>query len=386
MFDTKPKENPNIGKDIKGIPEKKSSGGTDEVMQSANVHTMPERFLPKKPKSKVSGKQKVIISAIILIVLLSGVIGGIIYFVSKNINQSDDNQQVVQNENTNTENENINENENTNTENENINENENTNTENENVNEPIVPPTSGEIDIDEDDLTDEEEIIYMTNSRRGDTDWDGHKDGVEIQNLYDPLISDELLIDSGLITVYQNPTFNYSIFRPKTWLSAPIDPETLDQVLFTPDSETGEFITLLVEPANNLSLTEWKDLNYTDVEFENFSLSDKPALRSLNSLEVFVKVNEYIYTLTYEVPEILMDARNFQTTFIMMLNSFDITEVEEEDDDNNVTLDCTEYTYSTCPDDCTKHCIPSSQVCYETEEGIVCDSTDDCEGPGSCVN
>ena len=113
---------------------------------------------------------------------------------------------------------------------ENINENENTNTENENVNEPIVPPTSGEIDIDEDDLTDEEEIIYMTNSRRGDTDWDGHKDGVEIQNLYDPLISDELLIDSGLITVYQNPTFNYSIFRPKTWLSAPIDPETLDQV------------------------------------------------------------------------------------------------------------------------------------------------------------
>ncbi len=394
MFEKKEEDKVNavIGdNNIADIPEKGSTSGTDEVMHNVNVHSMPERFLPQKSKPKIGGKQKVILTAIILVVLLVGVIGGIVYFVSKNIDKDNSNQDVVINENTNEDNENTNEdnentnedNENTNEDNENTNEdNENTNKDNENTNVPVVPPTAEEIDTDNDNLTDEEEIIYKTNTNRADTDRDGYEDGIEIQNLYNPLASDELLVNSGLITIYQNPTFKYSIFRPKSWVSSVEG--VLDNVLFTPDSETGEYITLSVDPADNLSLIEWRDINYPTMEFENFSLSDSSALRSLSGLNVFVKHGNYIYTLTYEIPEILMPVKNFSTTFEMMLQSFTLTDVNNNDGD--VTINCTKYRYSNCPDDCIKNCIPSSQECHEVDGDFVCDHSDDCEGAGSCVN
>lgn len=46
--------------------------------------------------------------------------------------------------------------------------------------------------------------------------------------------------------------------------------------------------------------------------------------------------------------------------------------------------DCENYHYSTCPEYCEQVCTSSN--CSDPDENgdIVC--TDDCDGPGSCVN
>jgi hypothetical protein len=45
-------------------------------------------------------------------------------------------------------------------------------------------------------------------------------------------------------------------------------------------------------------------------------------------------------------------------------------------------INCSEYTFSTCPEGCTRRCMPSS-CGFDPSSGMeVC--TDDCDGPGSC--
>jgi hypothetical protein len=65
----------------------------------------------------------------------------------------------------------------------------------------------------------------------------------------------------------------------------------------------------------------------------------------------------------------------------------EIKQVDKGEKSANGTLICGQFSYSTCPEGCTKKCTPSN--CSETgkrADGMpVITCTDDCEGPGSCV-
>ena len=132
--------------------------------------------------------------------------------------------------------------------------------------------------------------------------------------------------NSGLVTTFQNNDFNYSIFRPSTWVAQAIDPELREMVML-PDSETGEFVSITV--GNNdqsLSLEQvGEELVNSGLvnELLGFSLGKEQSLLALRSLDGFdvVFVNQdYVYLISYDVSEI--STVNFATTFEMMLNSF----------------------------------------------------------------
>ena len=74
-------------------------------------------------------------------------------------------------------------------------------------------------------------------------------------------------------------------------------------------------------------------------------------------------------------------------TEIEQADETEIKQVDEGEKSANGILVCDRFSYSTCPEGCTKKCTPSN--CSETgkrADGMpIITCTDDCEGPGSCV-
>jgi len=289
-------------KSTQSLDEKRSHDRSTPKIQDVDIHVMPQKFLPNKPKSKkgMSGPAKIILFSVLFLVLVGGGVTYGIWMIG----------QENQNENTNT---NTNNNENTNT-----NSNENTNY---NTNET---PEYG-VDTDSDDLTGFEELVYNTNPDKEDSDRDGYKDGAEIINLYSPIASNELLADSGLVREYSDPFRGYTVLRPSVWV-AEASIEDANQTLFLPNSETGEYIVFgTLENTANYDLVEyWNTFGDELEDFENYSLGNKPAIRSLDGTKVIMLTDQFIYLAVYETSQ-LSDI-NFMTTFEMMLNSFELIE------------------------------------------------------------
>lgn len=97
------------------------------------------------------------------------------------------------------------------------------------------------IDTDNDKLSEAEEEIFQTDPGVFDTDSDGYFDGQEVFNLYNPKgVAPMKIIDSGLVQEYINPTFQYRLYYPSTWLATPIDERDNRDVLFSTFS--GDYI------------------------------------------------------------------------------------------------------------------------------------------------
>jgi len=100
------------------------------------------------------------------------------------------------------------------------------------------------LDSDADDLTDEEEAIFLTNVDVWDTDNDGYYDGQEVANLYNPNgIAPVKIIDSGLVSEYVHPVWNYRLYYPVGWQIGEVDREQR-QVLFS--TLSGDFVEVRV--------------------------------------------------------------------------------------------------------------------------------------------
>lgn len=207
----------------------------------------------------------------------------------------------------------------------NLNTNQNQNVNGELPEIPPIPsiepgPTLG-LDSDGDQLTDIEENIYQTSSALADTDGDGFTDATEILNFYDPTTQDGRLIDSGLIDVYQNDEFNYSLLYPQAWVvrSLTVDKK---EVIFT--SSTGEFIETIVQD-NPLMLSAYNwylNLNPTveASEISSLIIDGLPAIQTPNGLTAYLAVGTKIYAITYNIGT--GNQMNFQTTYQLFLKSF----------------------------------------------------------------
>jgi len=88
-------------------------------------------------------------------------------------------------------------------------------------------------DLDKDDITDKAEELFKTDPSVPDTDGDSFPDGHEIFYLYSPINKTPTkLIDSNLITDFDNPAFGYKVYYPADWAVGSVDAQ-YQQVLFS---------------------------------------------------------------------------------------------------------------------------------------------------------
>ena len=310
-------------KSTQSLSEKKpAEKNVSAHIQDIDIHTMPQKFLPSQPKSKsgMSGPAKIILFSILFLVLVGGGVGYGIWMIRQADQPEEPPININVNDNTN-DNTNSNDNSNDNTnDNTNSNDNSNDNT-NDNTNDT---PEYG-LDSDADGLTGFEELVFNTNPDKEDSDRDGYKDGSEIINLYSPITSNELLVDSGLVREYSDIFRGYTVLRPSVWL-AETSIENAAQTLFLPNSETGEYIVFgALDNTAGYDLVEYWDTFGDELEdFENYSLGGISAIRSLDGTKVIMLTEQFIYLAVYETSQ-LSDI-NFMTTFEMMLNSFELIE------------------------------------------------------------
>jgi len=197
---------------------------------------------------------------------------------------------------------------------------------------PVSDIETGD-DADKDGLTDLEEYIYGTDINNKDTDNDGMSDSKEVINLRDPkqAESSKDLISSGTVKLYTNPVYNWSIFYPFSWLVREV-PETQSREILI-ITETSEFFSITIQDnPNDLDLKQWYLAQSPGVKEEQLSLTKikgKDALWSPDGLTLYLKDGKgKVFTISYNLGT--LQKANFQTTFQMMINSFQYVEPSEQ--------------------------------------------------------
>jgi hypothetical protein len=347
-----------IKKDKNKQPEKKES--------NVVVHTLPAKLLKKK--SGVSGgsnKGNPLNFLIFFVIFL--LVGGGSFFIFKdyifpdglpflsqpsneNINNSNTNEEPVglpntnsYNDNTNNSNENSNENDNTNTlsnvnvtpkrnnrntnDNTNSNENDNTNTKVDPLNQYLqtIPPAP---DRDRDTMPDIEEALYGTKPGISDTDRDGFLDGQELAHAYNPLEKNsDKIIESGLVKVYNNPTYRYSVLYPASWKVVPLGGSDQEMTFV---SDNKEFIEVaIMDNPDALTAIDWY-LNQIPAELagkaERIWANNFMGIKSLDGLNFYLTPNSgdknFIYQISYMAGS--HTHISFPITFQMMIRTFDL--------------------------------------------------------------
>ena len=336
-------DNQKMSNEINTIVNQEIGKEKETVINQDAIHVMPQKFLPSSPKKQLSNKQKIILGSIAFVVFLLIVVGSMLLFANLSVsnnqaktdqnnvnnqvnNQAPGEQQLIDNSQNNSDSNQLATSTATSTE-------PIDNTNNQNNNGPITPPppppppTSNNFDQDRDDLSIEEELIFGTNNNDEDTDNDGYKDGVEVVNLYNPLLSNQALIHSSLISQFSNQTVKYVLLKPKNWLGQAIEGNDLE-IMFTPDSGTGDFMSISAEIATaNQTLQAWAQNKASGASLSALTLGKEAKITALQSKTadthtVFAKVNNYFIKFTYYIET--DGSAYFASTYLMMLNSFSL--------------------------------------------------------------
>lgn len=166
------------------------------------------------------------------------------------------------------------------------------------------PSTQGvaSLDLDADDLTDEEEAYFTTDSGTFDTDQDGYFDGLEVRNLYNPRgPAPAKLIDSGLVREYVHQGMAYRVYYPNGWSVAAVDSEAT-QVLVSAIS--GDYIEIVIKDKEpNEPFIDWfarvaKGQRYSQYipKTNRFSL---PFYQREDGLVAMIEDDRAVYVLLY---------------------------------------------------------------------------------------
>lgn len=203
-----------------------------------------------------------------------------------------------------------------------------------NTNTNTTPPLVPSMDSDADGLTNQEEILFGTNSGNKDTDLDGYLDGQEVLSLFNPNGTGKL-VDSTLVKKYENTTYRFSIYHPPSWTVGTLNADKL--VTFT--SITGEFVQVSVQenPAA-LSAREWytalnPSVNQSDLQ--DVVVGTLMGIIGPDDLNVYLADATYIYQITYNVG--IKTEVNYLTTFTMMYKTFLTTPAAQSGNSNSNT-------------------------------------------------
>ncbi len=189
-----------------------------------------------------------------------------------------------------------------------------------------VPPEllADSKDSDGDDVSDVAEELFRTDSTQADSDNDGYDDGHEIYNLYNPIGKEPLkIIDSGLVSEYQNPVFRYKIYQPVGWVPGNVDNDFRD-VLFSTIS--GEYIEIkVVDKDVNETFNDWFGRQMPQENAQSYqpfeSVFKEEGLRRNDFLVTFFYDQRHVFVLTYH-PAATGGSINYRIVLKMMARSF----------------------------------------------------------------
>lgn len=165
---------------------------------------------------------------------------------------------------------------------------------------PVIREDSPDLDFDE--LTDAEELLYGTDPGIWDTDEDGYYDGQEVLNLYNPLgFAPVRIIDSAVVQEYINPVWQYRLYYPNGWTVGSVDAAAREVLLST---LSGDYIAVYVrEKEVDESFREWlvrEKINqrFTDIRSIETAFDVSAYERSDHLVSYFVTDTE-VFILAY---------------------------------------------------------------------------------------
>ncbi|OIO18921.1 MAG: hypothetical protein CO029_00445 [Candidatus Magasanikbacteria bacterium CG_4_9_14_0_2_um_filter_41_10] len=178
-------------------------------------------------------------------------------------------------------------------------------------------------DTDADQLTNEEELLFNTNPDEWDTDKDGYYDGQEIINLYNASgFAPVKLIDSGVVSEYISPTWQYRLYYPQQWQIGTVDTEER-QVLAS--TLSGDFVEFRVfDRLQGQSFQEWFAANiegetFQDIQTITNRFKEQVFLRR-DGLVAYVMASTHVTVLIYHPG--ITGAVPYRTVMRMMVESF----------------------------------------------------------------
>jgi hypothetical protein len=190
---------------------------------------------------------------------------------------------------------------------------------------PFPTGTSPGRDTDSDGLTDAEELLYHTNSKKPDSDSDGFLDGNEVFHGYDPNAPEPArLSESPLIGLYSVEGI-YSLYYPLAW-TAKEDAVTLGNVLFVVPS--GEAISVSLEnKLPEVTLADW----FSGTSFAagvtvtpGKTKAGYSMLETEDRMTVYVDAGGRVVILSYQ--NTVKATVDYLATFEMMMNTMILSE------------------------------------------------------------
>jgi hypothetical protein len=133
-----------------------------------------------------------------------------------------------------------------------------------------------------------EEAIYQSNPKQPDTDGDGYLDGEEVINGYSPLAAGKTLLQSGLVKVYTNAKYGFTVNYPASFTVE--ESEDGSVVSF----QQGENETITLQRQDNpdgLSAAAWYGRLLPEANNSQLTTVDFGALSgvfSLNNLAIYL--------------------------------------------------------------------------------------------------
>ncbi len=183
---------------------------------------------------------------------------------------------------------------------------------------------SNTIDFDGDGLTDVEEELYGTDISNPDTDKDNFPDGIEIVNLYDPIVfAPASIVTSTAIDMYINKQHDWSVIHPVDWLASPLDSTNEDEVFLT--SITGEYISITSYTLeNNESFLAWFSKNNPEVVYSSLvswkNRMGQSGWYEPHQLRYYFARPDAVYVIQYNAG--VRSAVNFRQSGRMIAESF----------------------------------------------------------------
>jgi hypothetical protein len=179
-------------------------------------------------------------------------------------------------------------------------------------------------DSDSDGLTDVEEILYRTSSKKPDTDSDGFLDGNEVFHGYDPnAFAPATLAEGGVVKSFEVAD-DYSLNFPAVWTAVP-EAKTGSVVFNIP---SGETITLSWEKKEAATtLADWFSGTNpgADVKVSTGTTKNNyPYLLTEDQMTYYIDAGVRVATFAYQ--NTVKASVDYLATFEMMMNSLKYVE------------------------------------------------------------
>ncbi|MBI5654778.1 hypothetical protein HZC53_03960 [Candidatus Uhrbacteria bacterium] len=193
-----------------------------------------------------------------------------------------------------------------------------TGTEQTTIETPVaVTPTEG-LDMDSDGLTDAEEALFGTSVSIKDSNGNNYEDGVEVRNLYDPLVKGAPLASSQRMAWFDFEAFRYLL--PSGWSVQP-DLNVPQSVSVNTGTVARFSITNRPNPGNQ-ALHVWLTIPATgDANLHPLKLkTGLDAYQSTDGLTTYLDIDGTIISVVYDLNG--ATSYDYRAVYATLLNSF----------------------------------------------------------------